>query len=571
MAIGGGGGGGAGGRAQGILAGQAFVRIGADNSQLKTVLGQSQRLVLNFSKALIGLGAGLVGLGGAALAPLMASFRGAVAHMGEMKDMADRLGTSTEDLSALGYAAEQTGSSIGDIASAAKFLQRNLVENADEFERLGLNAGELRKMGLADQFQAVADAINKIDDPAERTAAAMKLMGRGGQDMLPMLKELRQLRGRAGLVGAIVSQEDADAADRVGDALDDMQKALKFTFLSVGASLLSQADAIEEWTSRGLEGLQMVRGWIAENRQLVLAVTAGAAAIVALGTTLIGLGASLAIASVALGGLATGIAAVGTVLGVVFSPVGLGIAAVLAVAAAVVYLAHEMGVLEDVGESLADLWGSLSAAFVQTWEGVRDAVQAGDLKLAFEVAVAGMKLVWEEFLLWFRLQWNSVTDMIEDQALSLPKAIEAGLKAGGGVVNRTAAALRTLIGETAARQIRKKDARAARDAALATERDAAKGALDNLTEQAGFVRALQGAMLGLAAGGFVDKIAQNKQLVAATVGELAGVRGQFGGAGLGAALAVGDQSIPKKQLEKLDGIDDKLGKIEKKVGGLKVE
>lgn len=599
MAVGGGGGGG--GRAGGILAGQAFVKVSADDSDLKTVLGRARNMVLGVSKTLGGIGAGLVGLGGAALAPILASFQGAVHRMGELKDLSDRFGASTEDLSALGYAAEQTGASLGDVTAAGRFLQRNLIENADEFKALGLNADELRKMGMADQFQAVADAINEIEDPAQQTAAAMKLMGRGGQSMLPMLKELRQLRKRAGLVGAIVDPKDAEAADRIGDALDDLHKAATYTFQSIGATLLDHAGTIEEWVNTVLVALKQVRDWIRKNGELILAVTASAAAVIALGAAFIGIGTALALASVAFSGFLAAGSAVLAVIGAILSPIGLLVIAAGALAVAIVQLLDDMGAFEGMGEGLRVIWGGVLDTFTTTWQGIKDALATGDLKSAFQIAVAGLDVIWKGFLLGLQVAWNDFKGVFVDGWHAMVKglkdawidfvsffktatylaAAEAATALGegekaAGFMNRARQATYKGIKDRAQNEATFNRQQGEREAARAGDLSGAIQALiDAKAELAGLAVAAGMARASMLAGNvgmavFMGMLRQNKG-VADAVGGLAGVRGQFGGGSLGSALGVGDQSIPKKQLKEQEEMNDKLGRIEKKVGGLAVE
>lgn len=234
-------GGGSGGAAGSIRAGKAHIEMSAKDAGLSKALDRIQRRMMAVAKVAASL---TLAFAGVFTAAAIGSFKSAVHHMDELNDAAIRLGTTTEELSALSYAAEQSGSNLEETAAAAKFLQKNLVENADEFAKIGLDAEKLRKMGLEDQFQAVADAINRIQDPAEQTAAAISLMGKGGTQMLPMLKELRQLRGEAGEVGAIVSTEDAKAAARIADAFDRVWTAAKSAFRNFG-SLFFLTDEME--------------------------------------------------------------------------------------------------------------------------------------------------------------------------------------------------------------------------------------------------------------------------------------------------------------------------------------
>lgn len=556
MAVSGGGGG---GKGAAVRAGQAYVELGARDGGLQSALDRAKRGVLGLSKVFAGIGGGLLGAGGGVLAPLLASFRESVKHMADMKDAADRLGTTTEDLSALGYAAEQTGSSLEEVSAAGRIMQRNLIENADEFAKLGLNADELRKMGLADQFEAVADAINAIDDPAERTAAAMNLMGRGGQSMLPMLKELRQLRGRAGLVGAIVSSEDADAADRMGDALDDLSKSLKYTAMSVGASFLSQTGSVETFVTSVLGALQQVRAWVKENRETIAVVAAVAAGVAAAGTALLALSAALAV-------LVAGASAAGAVLGVVFSPVGLGIAAVGVAIALLVALADELGALEPAVNAFGEAWEFVSRTFGTAWSGIKAALSTGDLQSAFEIGVQGIRVVWAGLTLWLTRQWNKWKEMFIDGWRTRIAEIRASLAELNGDAGRAEQIRREnrekVVGDRMDRL--RDEERAARD--LKRQEMTLRG-MAGEAERAADVAANTAIFAKLMADIANTKFKGGGAARAAS--EFGSTRGQFGAAGLAASMGIGAGSPVDKIAKNTEDTAKNTKKIADEGVGLK--
>jgi hypothetical protein len=59
------------------------------------------------------------------------------------------------------------------------------------FERLGLSVADLQKMSPDARFRAVAEAIAKIPDPADRAAASMRMFG---VDLTPVIDALLKLK-----------------------------------------------------------------------------------------------------------------------------------------------------------------------------------------------------------------------------------------------------------------------------------------------------------------------------------------------------------------------------------------
>lgn len=95
-----------------------------------------------------------------------------------------------------GRAAEMYGKDIGK-------MQKSIYEAAsggkDPFEAIGLNAEKLIKLDPATQFETIGNAIMRITNPAERTAKAMEIFGKGGMGLttiFPGLKDAEKTLGR---------------------------------------------------------------------------------------------------------------------------------------------------------------------------------------------------------------------------------------------------------------------------------------------------------------------------------------------------------------------------------------
>lgn len=134
-----------------------------------------------------------------------------------LNKLAQKTGTSVEALAGLKFAADQNGTSLESVANAAKKLSVNMAENPDVFKKFGIDAKDSTGalVQLADIFQAMPDGV-------EKTALAVKLMGKNGEEMIPFLNQ-----GGAALKEMVeqgkklypITAENAKAAEKFNDQL----------------------------------------------------------------------------------------------------------------------------------------------------------------------------------------------------------------------------------------------------------------------------------------------------------------------------------------------------------------
>jgi hypothetical protein len=166
-----------------------------------------------------------------ALASGTQSYLSLVKQVGEAADnageAAQKAGAGVAFLTGAGLAAADAGGSMEAMGDSLKFLNKNISEAAGgsasaqmEFSRLGISitdqAGNLKPVQTL--FLETADAIAALQSPANRTAAAMGLLGRGGTDMIPMLAQgsaeiNRQIKLYADL-GATIDEDLAASGDK---------------------------------------------------------------------------------------------------------------------------------------------------------------------------------------------------------------------------------------------------------------------------------------------------------------------------------------------------------------------
>lgn len=406
--------------AQGIRAGRAFVELFADDSKLVRGLRQAEQKLKAFGDSIRNLGLKAIALGSAILAPLGAAAK-TFADMGSrMWDMAKRTGVSVEALSALSYAAEQSGAGVEAFENGIRRMQRTLYDAGrglstatDALAELGLTIQDLEGLSPEAQFRLLADRLDRIEDPSRKAALAMTIFGRSGTELLPMLEggaaALDAYEKHARDLGLIMSTEDAAAADVFGDALADLWKVLKMSAFAVGAAL---APTLKDLSERIVRVAKTVTEWVRENQGFIVSALKVAAIVVGVGIALTVLGTIISGLGTAFGVLATIVTAVMAVLKVlaaviVFlaSPVGLVIAAVVALGAALLYVT---GAGAKALAWLGDRFKVLKEDALSTFGGIADALAAGDISLAAKILWLMLKMEWTRGVNFLEKVWLNV-------------------------------------------------------------------------------------------------------------------------------------------------------------------
>jgi hypothetical protein len=138
----------------------------------------------------------------------------------ELVRVADRTGLTTTEVQKLQYIAGQSGNTIDELTGAIGKLQKNLTLGDQgavaAVHQLGLNLEDLKAASPYDQMAAIATAIEKVPDPAERATLAIQLFGKGGAAILPTLvAQFKEL----GDAAPVMSDKTVRALDTAGDSL----------------------------------------------------------------------------------------------------------------------------------------------------------------------------------------------------------------------------------------------------------------------------------------------------------------------------------------------------------------
>lgn len=174
----------------------------------------------------------LAAAGVAATSAFVGAVREGANYADELNKVSKQTGLTTEEVSRLKFAADQNESSLAAVSSAIKFMSRNLYEaqqggkeQVETLQALGFSgeeaAGHLGSTGEA--ILKVSDRLKAIPDQGTRTALAMKLLGRGAIEALPLLQQggdaIRAYGDEADRAGITVSTLAGQLGDDFNDAL----------------------------------------------------------------------------------------------------------------------------------------------------------------------------------------------------------------------------------------------------------------------------------------------------------------------------------------------------------------
>lgn len=166
---------------------------------------------------------------------------------------AGRLDIDPGTLSALEFAADRSGVSVGKMSASIETLQKRTGEALQgigrakiAFDRLGISAEDFAKLGADEQLVVIANALQSVTSEEERAAIASQLFSKANVDLLNVLNQ-----GGPALEGLVqqgrdylnVTTKQTKAAADFNDALSNLSRqtdGIKFQFATPIISELSE-------------------------------------------------------------------------------------------------------------------------------------------------------------------------------------------------------------------------------------------------------------------------------------------------------------------------------------------
>jgi len=212
-------------------------RAAAAQKSLNASQEMGRKIVAALQLAGIGLGIGAVVEG------LKSMFFGSMEAGVELGKLHVQTGISIQDLSVLKFAAAENAVEFETVARSGKKLAEANHETdagklAEGFKVLGISAADVSAKGndMYGVMELIADKFHEMPDGVEKNVAAVKLFGKSGQEMIPILNQgsmaLQEMKSNA----PIFSDQDVARMKEMHEAVNNLDAAWSRTSLTISSA-----------------------------------------------------------------------------------------------------------------------------------------------------------------------------------------------------------------------------------------------------------------------------------------------------------------------------------------------
>lgn len=258
-------------------------------------------LVNPTTAALAGVAA--FGAGATAVARGLVSLEDRVERLGRLSN---QLGVSFDFVQTLEEAGNRADVSIEQLSGSFARLQNTLASGgedskkaADALSQLGVTVEQFGALSEQQQIELIGQQLATIEDPAQRSAAAIALFGRSGVQLLPFFNELDGAANDIQRLGGAVSDLDRSRLADFGAGIDALGVATRGLGQSLTLPFTGLGEGIAQGSAEFLGGINAIVGPIGDVLEPLLS----------------GLGSTVEAVGVIIGGI-------GRQLGAVLSPIG---------------------------------------------------------------------------------------------------------------------------------------------------------------------------------------------------------------------------------------------------------
>jgi len=200
---------------------------------------------------------------------------------------ASKIGTTTEALGALRYAADLTGVATNTMDMALQRFTRRTAEAAagtgeakGAIKELGINAQELNRMPLDQRMIVLADAFQGVTGESDKLRLAFKLFDSEGAALVNTLSQgsdgLKEMLGEAKLLGLTMSSSASKGVEDTVDSLTKLKSLFKgITNQTVAAFAPAIKTMVEQFTNFLQRSIEVKGGVEAFARSLAVNLITG--------------------------------------------------------------------------------------------------------------------------------------------------------------------------------------------------------------------------------------------------------------------------------------------------------
>ena len=355
-----------------VKAGRAYVELYIKQTAFVKGLNNARKQLNDYGDKLMSVGARMAAAGaviGGAFGGALAKF---MAFGGQIDDISQRTGVAASAIVELGYVAEMSGTSLETVEKVLTRLNKTIGEAragskaaAESLASIGVSADDLATKDTEQIFKQIATALEAMPNAADRASMAMKIFGKSGTQILPMLQNMESMTKEARELGLIPTDEAVQNAAALGDAYDRAKRVVGAAFFEIGAAIAPLAKQVIDFVTVAVRQFVI---FVRENGQLIVNIAKTAAKFAMLTAAVIAFGVALKLTALLLAGISF----------LMMNPaITMGLVGVFTAAAVAAKL---------FGDEVKKSFGA-----------VAEFASSGDFTSAWELIVQQLKVIWLEF------------------------------------------------------------------------------------------------------------------------------------------------------------------------------
>jgi hypothetical protein len=224
-----------------MIAGVLEIQMRADVARIAEDMANAKRSVVgtmaDIEQAVASAKGALASLGiGLSAGSFIAMIKGSIDAADHMNDLSQKVGIGVKELAGWELAANSSGTSMEAVAKGVKGISVFMVEHNAELKAAGIISTT-----TSGALTQVADVFKNLPDGPTKTALAVKMFGKAGMDMIPMLNQgsagLGDMQEKTRVYGERLALL-APSADRFNDELAELALQSKVTGINIATVLM---------------------------------------------------------------------------------------------------------------------------------------------------------------------------------------------------------------------------------------------------------------------------------------------------------------------------------------------
>lgn len=254
------------------------LRLEAESAKLQSQLDSTTRRLRSFERTSLSITSSV----NKALATFGVGFSAAIVvrQLKDVVDQADQMGklsqstgVAVEQLSALSYAADLSGVSTEKLGTALGRLSVNISdtlrgtgEAKEAFAALGLTADQLRGKRPDEVLKAIADKFASFEDGTNKSAIAIRIFGRAGAELIPLLNSgsqgIARMESEARALGIVIDNDLAKSSERFNDQMAALSKSFDGFKIAIANSILPSLNSFSAAMLQAVKDASGFRGFM---------------------------------------------------------------------------------------------------------------------------------------------------------------------------------------------------------------------------------------------------------------------------------------------------------------------